>query len=174
MAVSGFDLFGGGKAIKSVQRGILEVTGNMNSPQIVQIDNVDASKSIVMISQTGTGWEANHTMVLARLISNYELELKKHAGFNVATVSWTVIEFEDATVQSGIFEESFFSTIDVPLNPVDLDKALVFFSFLTDSTDDHISVALLAGGLTSNSNLRFIAEPTRGTTIVQWYVVELS
>jgi hypothetical protein len=85
-------VLGGGGGIKSVQRGIV----NMSNSQAVDttITAVDTSKSFVTHSQhTRLTGALDQALASAQLTSSTNIQCYKYDGVNTTYVAWEVVEF---------------------------------------------------------------------------------
>lgn len=167
MAVSGFDLLGGG--VKSIQHLTVVLTANET---IVPIEPIDSAKSIVMLSlrQRSTVSEANRMLVRADVTDN-TLILNMGTSVTSPTVYAQIVEFNlGKPIQRGTYTTNV-PTDSITIEAVNLDKAVLFFTHSTSNTSTSSSNAYIGLNL-SNETTISINQVTSVNRTINWQVVE--
>lgn len=152
-----------------------------NNTEDITINSVNLTESFVIVYGRCAD-EANTKNLAGFFSGNFTngttLHLERgNAGLCAATVSWQVVEWSGAKVQSGTDSipdnsDSITSTI----SSVDLEKSFLIFSTASIGTDAGMDSNLILGNIASSTQLSFTHEP--GSTyasserIITWYVVE--
>lgn len=169
---------GGGVAIKSLQRGASGFGNNGALVNDIVISAVDLTKAIVV--SKGNTWSGigdknlQDNAVTMKLTSPTNLRITRQQNDASFTVSYEIVEFEGAIIQTG--DEAISGTSgslvrNVTIDAVDLEKTQVFFTFNT-STTDHWFWARIT--LTSITNIQIVVTHfNNSTTNVTWYIVEI-
>lgn len=168
----------GGSNIKSIQRGTLQWTGPSGG-QSVTISAVDTTKAIVKITfrETVTGEPASQKCVAAYLSTSTTVQFEMQDPTALPFISWEVIEFSPAAIkslQSGYSTGLQAQTDNIAISAVNLSKAMLFFSYSTGNTETPQVWAMLAGYLSSATNIAFTQTGAARAKNVRWYVVEFN
>lgn len=168
VAASGSDTFAqlasgissAGVSIKSIQRGVVGYV-NISSTIAVNINKVDLSKSIVLVSFAPN---ASFFYLTAKFINDSTLEFYSPSNSSVK-FSWQVIEFSgNVFVQSGQT-----STTTVNISKVDLSKSFLCFTS-SPTTVTAFNYGQFLGYFYSDSQLRFESRDGSSFTAC-WFVV---
>lgn len=159
--------------ISAIYRGTVSYTSSDGTaPPAISIGGtVDTSKSLVLYSATSGGgtqvrdyryfWShtlTSTTVAFRRNTSSFAAEIELH---------WTVIEFEDATVQRGTATLNS-DPLDITVTSVDTSRTLI----VTDSvTSSKASSEPFSAELTSSTNLRIDVKSTSSSEL-DWQLVE--
>lgn len=126
---------GGGSNIKSIQRGSF-VFGYAETNKKITISNVDLGKTIVRLHYHEIGVSnSNSQKVRVQLLSGTQIEFNlEGTPTDNSTIYWEVIEFDNVkSLQRGsVIVDS--PQVDMAINPVDIQKSLMFFSNSTANT----------------------------------------
>lgn len=149
MAVSGFDLFGGG-GVKSIQNGVVELTQGQ-SVLDVPIEGVDFNKSIVVINNIAYSANVgvNELLTHGYLKDKNTVRLQRSSSLStvVVTVSYQVIEFSSVkSLQRGITEKTTTDIVDIPIEMVDPKKTFISYSRSTNQTTGQSYLSTFTSG----------------------------
>lgn len=163
---------GGGKNIKSLQRGSHTMTATSNN---ITINSVDISKSIVKISIKSNSATGNErvSFVLARLANSttLTLEIDLFSAGIMPVVEWEVIEFNNVkSLQRGTFTFSATST-NVTITSVDTTKSVIFFSHTCQIASGFPGRSIMSGKISNATTLNF-AQVQADSKSVHWQVIE--
>jgi hypothetical protein len=159
----------------SVQRG----SEPLNAPtKNVTISSVDLTKSFPLATlRIGGTVTSDDDFIRSRLTSATNLELAAFNDRADAVVEWQVIEYADASVQTG--DLSFLSTeatkiATVPV-AVDTSKAWLIYSYRTQvGTTSDTGQKLVRGLMTGPTSLQFDRDRTGQAIDVSWQLVEFT
>lgn len=163
-----------------VQRGQETLAASTASVNVT-LNAVDTSESFVIVygrcADTTTA-DTHAAFFAADITNSTNLELTRgNEAKCEATVSWQVVEWDDADVQSGetmILDNT--DSINVNIDPVDLTKTFLVVTSASTGTDPGQDSNLIQGSFVNSSGLLFTHEPgsTYGNSnrTVNWYVVE--
>ena len=158
----------------TVQRGTTSaVTGTTNN---ITIASVNTSKSfpIISSSQSGATFGGSH-FLKAKLTSSTNLEVAVAAA-GTPVVSWQVVEFTNASVQSG---DEHFDTTDNsmtdPITSVNTAKSwLVYTHTSASGSSSNIGQKLVRGRITNSTTLTFDRSDTGQSMDLTWYLIEFT
>ena len=158
----------------TVQRGTTaSLTSTTNSIPIASVNTAKAFP-IISYSQDGTT-HAGNDFYKAKLTSSTNLDVSV-AVAGTAIVSWQVVEFTNATVQSG--DVSFLTTDaskTATVTSVNTSKSwLVFTHTSDDGTTTNIGQKLVRGQMTNATTLTFDRVSTGQAINLTWYLVEFT
>lgn len=163
----GLDLGFGCNSIKSIQRGIIDVTSVSTN---IAISTVDLTKSIVrIVNETQLVTKYGDTMGSLTAPTNLNLSFNAYMAHNL--IKWEVIEFNNVkSLQSGtyILTVSGVEQI-VPISTVNPLKSLLFFS---ETTDDTSANAIALGRIVSAASIGFKSMPVN--KYIKWQVIEFN
>lgn len=178
--VSGFFVYApkGGSNIKSIQRGTTVIT---NSDTNVTISNVNLNNCLVKIkfarASTYISGQAIYFLTSAELTSATNLLLKKgitDAGIAL-TVDWEIVEYNNVKSKQTGTTNVTVQTINTTISSINLAKSILEFSFYTNSTSSGISSALIAGKLSTSTNINFNhSQDSSFIYYVKWQVLEFN
>jgi hypothetical protein len=157
----------------SVQRG----TEPLDAPiKNVGISSVDLTKSFSLATlRIGGTVTSDDDFIRARLTSPTNLELAAFNDRADAVIEWQVVEYADASVQTG--DVSFLSseatkTATVPV-AVDPDKAWLIYSYRTQvGTPSNTGQKVVRGLVTGSTSLQFDRDRTGQSIELAWQLVE--
>ena len=164
----------GGAVIKSVQRGLSELSGG--SSLSVTINPVDMSRSVLLISisaETGLSTDSPASAVCsARLASKTSIFIYRQISSpQPLYVSWEVVEYESGvSVQRGIISSSG-TLFSATISAIDTSKS---YSTCTSSPDGSSATAMRAqvyGRVSSSTGLTFWRSTDYGSISIDWQVV---
>jgi|GEM_PF-6961620 len=175
-----FGVAGTHSAINKIQRGSVTLIVDQDYSLDVSIAPVDLSKSVVIIEGreiSGAYWPQNvgllNTYAVAYFLDNSTIRIERARNSDInLVVHWCVIEFKDIkSLQSGRFQTDNDGWGTITINPVDVNKSLVFHSY---NLGYYSSGYLLPGTLsyiklTSSTTLDY---NIKGSGTLQWFVVE--
>lgn len=167
----------GGLKIKSIQRGTLSLASGSFS-QTVTISSVDLSKSIVRVNgyraQVSLTGDVGQIFVRARLSSNTQIAFTRNGSSTPQLfVEWEVIEFENATIQTGDLSVGSSSTTGVAnVSATSTSKTLLFFTTEFNSTAALYHTNVFTGRITSSTQVTFTRSEAAGAATIRWYLVE--
>lgn len=170
---------GKGRPFKTLQTGIVVLS---NKDTIINIDPVDLNSAIVEIdyfvdnNNYATNSHLNHNLFAIVFIDNQNIKITANnlITSGLVVVSWRVIEFENVkSIQRGINTFSNIRTINVRIENVDINKALVYTSSTaTNSTNTTIPDVWCLGRLENSNTLVLSQQRTTIARTVYWQVVE--
>lgn len=125
-------LVGSGEFVKSVQSGFIQsFTSGMSTFYEIPINQVNASKSIILVDFTPVQGRYDASSFIIDFASNSSIFLDREVGTaaNYVYLTWWVIEFEDTVnVQKGIYTDAYLGTgtnvISIPIQKVDIEKSM--------------------------------------------------
>jgi len=165
----------------SVQRGE-EVLPKRVATVNVTINEVNLSETFVIVygrcadEQRGD----NHAGFFAAKLTNSTNLMLRRGNENKceATVSWQVVEWNGAKVQSGeSIIPDLMDNVTASIDPVDLTRTFLIFGTASIGRDAGMDSNLIQGKFLSPTKIMFTHEP--GSTyasserIIDWYVVEI-
>lgn len=167
--------FGGGGVIKSIQRdsGLIPTSSSLVN---IPINQVDMGSSILRLSFEGDssnylrGGTAN---IVFR--NDSEIQIKKtNTSGDPLEYRWEVIEFNNVKgIQRGETYTSGNDYIDININQVDLNKALLFASVrFDDNSINKWHLVLHEEFFKDNTSLRFEWSENVYSAYIAWQVVE--
>lgn len=167
---------GGGSNIKSVQRGI--VSSGTSAPANITISPVDINNSIVLVYDTYYGNPATYNKlqikVRGRLTATNTITFEVEAGGNGWQTAWQVIEFKNIkSLQKGTASVGNGTVTLATISPVDLTKAIVFFSHTTNDTQPEPVDIILSVYLLDAQTLKCCGF-YGATKTINWHVVEFN
>jgi len=155
-----------GSNIEVTQRGTTTFPTSVTTHNVT-INEVNLDKDIVVVfSKPGTG-SGSVNAIACELTTKTNILFNKNAALTgTQPVSWQIIRFNNAkSKQTGTTAVSS-TPVNVTINPVNLEKVLLFISFTTTSTGfDYINA-----NFTSPTNLQLTSY---SNTSVKWQIVEL-
>lgn len=165
----------GGISVKSVQRGTFDASQLQTD---VPINNINKDKSVLMITigvNSATEYPYRET-VRGQILDNTTLRFNMENISTTPNLEWQVVEFENVrSIQTGSVQiADTVSIMNVPINAVDLNKAILFFTFTNNSSSSTnvLSKSSMRGNLTTPTNI-FLAGYSAGIKSVNWQVIEL-
>lgn len=168
---------GGGANIKSVQRGVVTITGTVANATIVA---VDMSQSFVKVNVRGDNLDNGGGLVSAKMTSPTNIEFRCFDSGEQPIMDWEVIEYEGIKgVQRGSYvaDNAGADTIhDVAITAVDMDKTFVVHSFRWNNVGSASNVGYwytFSSTLLDATTLRLISgRSTSQYMIIEWQVIE--
>ncbi len=155
----------------TVQRG----TTAMGAATVnVPISAVDLTKSFPIVSMRVAGTVfSDDDFVRSRLTASGNLELSTFA-LNANVVEWQVIQYDDASVQSG---DLSFGAGDMArtatVTAVDASKSWLVYGYRTSySSFTNIGEKLVRGTVTNNTTLTFDRSVSGTSNDLSWYLIE--
>jgi hypothetical protein len=161
----------GGEYVKSVQHGTVSMT-IYNLP--VTINEVDLSKSIILISYSAGYQNLSCTVTRAYFSSSTRFYLRTHNADPDHIVYWTVIEFDSGVnVQSGetIMSDGVDSQ-NVNINPVNPSRSFLFFSRTSSTKYGDFRYASLRSSIVNSTTINFYSRLGTYIRTINWFVVE--
>ncbi len=163
------------RGVESVSNGTYEVNVTLNS--------VNLTETFVMVSGRCNSTDDNlhhDGFFSATLPESTRLFLKRSSSENDcdALVSWQVIEYAGAEVQSG--SESFGSGETVILDAiseVNLTESFLVFNWRASGSDPTLGSNMISGNFSNSSGVSFQRHADNGganNRVVSWYVVSIS
>lgn len=155
----------------TVQRGTATTS---SSPFNVTINSVNTAKSFPIINgytRDGQTYGADD-FEKAKITSATNLELTQVSSSLNSTLRWQVVEYTDATVQTG--DVSFITTDSsktATVNSVDPAKSWLLYTYTTDSNAANISNIFIQGTITNSTTLTFNKDGTGNNNNLTWYLV---
>ncbi|MBW2984271.1 hypothetical protein KY361_04100 [Candidatus Woesearchaeota archaeon] len=148
----------------------------------IAINEVDLNNAFVIVygrCNSRYGEDSNAGFFSAKLTNSTNLLLRRgNDGECAATVSYQVVEWDGAKVQSGtstILDNS--DSAAASINAVELSETFLIFGTASNGTEPGMDSNLIQGNITSQTTLYFTHKP--GTTypdserLIDWYVVEI-
>lgn len=167
--VRGFNAGGGGAVIKSIQRGRFSGSGNLT------ISAVDLDNSIVIAYMEPNSLpDADDFFAKVRLTAPTTLNFSRVGNLGAMAVSWQVIEFDSAvveSVQSG--ETAVTGSIETPvvISAIDPLKSFLVMTFETADNSGN-KQASFANAFIFDATTIKVHSRLSPTKTVGWYVVE--
>lgn len=156
----------------AVQEGETSFSDGENT-QLETINEVDLSKTFLVLSNFNYGsCEPYFGHVKGRFTSSTQLEFMNGIGTETyyPTVYWYVVEWEGASVQSGLVSVSTNVNTD-SINQVNLNKAFLIFNYrATDST--YVARSICRGRFSANNQVEFKRGGSTDAIFVSYFVVE--
>lgn len=171
----GIDIGVGGSNIKSIQRGLLNVSAAISD---ITISNVDLSKSIVIVKAacTSFGSTAAYECVAQGFLTsgtNVRIKLGDHYSYNTVEVAWQVIEFNNVkSLQTG-----FATGGTTSISAVNMSKSVVFSSEKITESGSGYDLAryfMNAVRLVTSTLLAFDRNGNATTLEIYWQVIEFN
>lgn len=166
-----------------VQRGSQALSSGTAS-HTATINAVDLTKTFVLVEgrcADATSGDTPAGIFRGELLNETTLYLERgNAGYCAATVSWQVIEWDGAKVQSGtdiVLDNTDSVTVNLD-TAVNLSEAFIVFGSANAGSDQGMDSNLLQASFNNASQI-FITQKTGATyassiKTVTWYVVELN
>lgn len=166
----------GGSNIKSIQRGMYNVTDTTTTIDI-SIANVDLTKSVPTISFDASYGNQMADLWKCELTSSTNLRITR-IGL-IATnifVSWEVIEYNNVkSLQSGLCAANAYP-FSVSISNIDTSKSKLFYSFTNSYNNSDTEQYCFVSGFIKNSTLiefrGYMANINQYN--IQWYVIEFN
>lgn len=172
----------------SVQRGTTPVPND--TPVNVALTSVNTAKAfpIVTVLSGGASFDRND-YVQAKITGATTLRLSHGDTGSSATVDWQVVEYQDATVQSGdvTFNPTDLTLTATPATPIDPARSWLMFSFECRAIPiggcgsvTNIGTRSYRGVVTNGTTLTFdrknagLTGPPAETYNLTWYLVEFT
>ena len=162
----------------TVQRGTTQMPGVGNPADTnVPIALVDTTKSFPLISfrTNGSNFDGGD-FVRAKITSGTNLLLAAPDADTSSFVEWQVVEYADASVQTGdlFFGSGDASLPDILAAPVDTSKSWLIYTFDEISGWPNIGRALIRGVVTDPNTVTFDRNNTGDGFDLTWYLVEFT
>lgn len=174
---------GGGSNIKSIQRGEFQLSSPQS--QSITISAIDTTKSILKftVSYPNSGqssMQPQYSAFRGEITNSTTISFTRGVNTSAAyvVISWEVIEFNNVkSLQSGNLSYSTNAAESiVTVNSINTSKALLFFSFSTNNSDNDASGALLKGRIISNTSIGFVQNCLTGgrSVAISWRLIEFN
>ncbi len=145
---------------------------NVNSTAVTEtINQVDLGEAFIVFSFSANDSRAERIYPRARFTNNQQIEFATDSGdvSNYATVSWYVVEWDGASVQSGLVTISDASATDA-IDAVDLEEAFLLSThYIGEHRSDRAS---LRGRISTTTQVEFVRGDTTGTAYASYFVIE--
>ena len=172
---------GGGSNVKGVQRGIFSFTSGEKTKRI-EISSVDLDRSVVLVHYAKLGSQPSRDQkVRAQLVSDTEIEFNIEGDAYTNTIAWDVIEFNNVkSLQRGTLVAKFTnitSRADLYIQPVNIQKSMVFFSNTTNyiSSQSAVYQRNVRYSFMNSSCIGFYQDEFDTITkVIDWQVVEFN
>lgn len=162
--------------VKNIQRG----TANLTLTGVnVTVTAVDMSKTELRFTYTPATTNSDIEKFYCRgeLTTINNIHFSRGTSADPIVISWELIEYEQATVQRGLFTEPASSlSYSIPISPVNLSKSYVNISVSTTSgltgytyfNQMAISASLLSNSITINTPIE------NRNRMIAWQVIDFS
>jgi len=153
----------------SVQSGSIACNASYKD---VNISKVDLSKSFIFVSSTTNSGNIYRGLVRVKFNSDTQIEIRKGDSDTTffPTVQWYVVEWDGASVQSGLVTNSS-QTNTANISGVDLDKSFLAYNYYVTSTSSNSAYAFVRGRFSSNSQVEFMRGSSTNSAYVSYFVI---
>lgn len=167
-----------GALLNNIQYGSITMT-DLDTTNTETITTVDLDKSVMFsLGDFGTLFYVNRFCLLLQLTANDTVEASRVSSSfgDVVHCRFCVLEFASgiASSQRGRADLIGVNTIDVTINAVDVNNALVFYSGLRSNHPDDKALKMLTPELQliNNTTLRITCSSTTSNKYIGWAVLE--
>jgi len=163
----------------TVQRG-KELVADQDSEVNIEINPINLTEAFVIVygrcnSSIGVSYHLDG-FFSGNLTNSTNLLLRRGQSDCNATVTWQVIEYRGATVQSG---ETTFTNNDIilteDLSQINLSETFLIFNRHSPGPSSGMDTNMFAGNFTNSTQIRFerYTNSTNTLRIIDWYVVSI-
>lgn len=166
-----------GNNIKSIQDGNVSISSTY---AYADISEVDTQKSIILIQNLKRGAKTSYThpnyyapAVYSEagvfFVNSTRIQFRRGTSVGSASYNWTVIEYMDATVQSGEHNSATDWFEDITVNQYDISKSILLCSLCVSNSSHTRSVVL--EHVKKDSNTISIKSSSGAIPTVYWQLV---
>lgn len=155
----------------TVQSG---TTTMSTTPQTAAITQVDLSKAFIVFSGSATERGFREAIPRVRFTSNEEVEITTYSEDSDTTITFYVVEWDGATVQSGLVTIPFHGdSVTDAIDEVDLSRAFLIHSFWGEA-DRIVGRLFPRGRLSGDEEVEFVIGigQQSGLVYISYFVVE--
>lgn len=160
---------GGGSLIKSMHRGNTEITSSSSTLNI-NFPSVNIDKSIIILTQTGSGTNAAQNLLQASIVDATTATVTRESVGVAIPFGWVVVEYvDDVTVRRGVYNAGSNSQVVVSVPGLNPNKSILNFTYKTTGANNF---GQLRNALLSTDAIIFNRSALSGNDTISWYITQ--